>query len=266
VAKLTDEERAQLEAEREFLVRSLDDLENERFDSAIDEATYETLHSDYTARAAAVLRTLESGNAPKKEKAPPVPKGRRVFVLAGIAVFAGLAAFTLARSSGTRASGGLPTGGVTTPTAAPTSYAGHLARAEQFRAEGITDQATDQYLAAAKLRPKSAEPLVDIADMLLTRYATGLDNDTRIITESAQLLDHAAQLEPNYGPAFFDKGLLLAAQQKPVAQSVAAFRKYLDVDPTGAQAATARSLIQQLTAPSTTTIPSTGGATTTTKP
>ena len=46
----------QLEAERDFLLRSLDDLEAERDAGNIDDDTYRTLHDDYTARAAAVIR------------------------------------------------------------------------------------------------------------------------------------------------------------------------------------------------------------------
>ena len=50
-----------LHDERDFLLRSLDDLEAERAAGAIDDETYATLHADYTARAAAVLRAIERG-------------------------------------------------------------------------------------------------------------------------------------------------------------------------------------------------------------
>jgi hypothetical protein len=264
VAKLTSDQRAELEAEREFLVRSLDDLDAERAEGAMDETTYATLHSDYTARTATVLRTLESGTAPETPKAPPIPKGRRFLVVGAIIVFAGVAAFALTRSSGTRASGGLPSGGVTTPTVAPNSYEGHLAAAERFRAEDIPDQATKEYLAAARLRPQSAEPLTDLAEMLLTRYANGLDNNPELVTEAGTLIDHALRLEPNYAQAYLYRGIVARAQNKPVAQSIADFKHYLQLAPNGPQAAMANSLISQLTAPSTST--TTPGAATTTSP
>ena len=43
---------AHLEEEREFLLRSLRDLEREREAGDIDDDDYRTLHDDYTARAA----------------------------------------------------------------------------------------------------------------------------------------------------------------------------------------------------------------------
>ena len=52
---------AALEQHRDFLLASLDDLERERAAGDIDEADYEALRDDYTARAAAVLRALEEG-------------------------------------------------------------------------------------------------------------------------------------------------------------------------------------------------------------
>ena len=49
-----------LEAERDFLLRSLDDLDAERDAGNIDDATYQSLHDDYTARAASVIRSLDN--------------------------------------------------------------------------------------------------------------------------------------------------------------------------------------------------------------
>ena len=52
--RVSDLDREALEAERDFLLRSLDDLEAERAAGNVDDDTYRTLHDDYTARAAAV--------------------------------------------------------------------------------------------------------------------------------------------------------------------------------------------------------------------
>ena len=45
---MTPEERAGLETERDFLLRSLDDLEEERAVADVDDGTYQSLHDDYT--------------------------------------------------------------------------------------------------------------------------------------------------------------------------------------------------------------------------
>ena len=240
--------------EREFLVRSLDDLDAERADGGIDEVTYSTLHSDYTARTATVLRSLASDTAPKaSERArASVPRSRRWTIVGGIIVFAGAAAFALAHTSGTRAPGGLPTGGVTTPTAAPNTFEGDLAKAEQFRAEDIPDQATTWYLKAAKLEPRSPEPIDDLADMLLVRFTTGIDNQTTLVSQASSLVDEALKLDPNYGPAYYDRGIVRGLE-KQVAPAVADFRHYLQLEPSGEQVVQAKDFIQQLTAPSTST-------------
>jgi hypothetical protein len=61
--------RLELEEERDFLLRSLRDLETEHDVGDIDDTDYETLKDDYTVRAAAVLRVL-SGRHPPAEPAP----------------------------------------------------------------------------------------------------------------------------------------------------------------------------------------------------
>ena len=48
-----------LEEQRDFLLRSLDDLERERDAGDIEPEDYRTLRDDYTARAAAVLRAID---------------------------------------------------------------------------------------------------------------------------------------------------------------------------------------------------------------
>lgn len=48
-----------LEEDRDYLLRSLDDLEREREAGDLDEADYLVLKDDYTARAAEVLRSLD---------------------------------------------------------------------------------------------------------------------------------------------------------------------------------------------------------------
>jgi len=64
------EERERLEAERDFLLRSLDDLEGERAAGGIDDESYSRLHDDYTARAAAAIRALRDGVDARPVAAP----------------------------------------------------------------------------------------------------------------------------------------------------------------------------------------------------
>ena len=88
--KLGKERRAQLEEERDFLMKSLDDLELEKESGGIDDESYAALHDDYTARLAAALRSLRD-DVDVVPKDQPAPKGRtrkRVVLIVGVVVFA----------------------------------------------------------------------------------------------------------------------------------------------------------------------------------
>jgi tetratricopeptide (TPR) repeat protein len=102
---------ADLEAEREFLLRSLDDLELEREAGNVDDDTYRLLHDDYTARAAAVIRSLRDGT-PVVEAQPTNKASRRLRLLTyfAIAVFAVAAAVLLTKAVGTRGANDTITG------------------------------------------------------------------------------------------------------------------------------------------------------------
>lgn len=68
-APVDAEQRRRLEDERDFLLRSIEDLESERAAGDLAAADYEALRDDYTARAAVVLRTL--AHVPDHSEAPP---------------------------------------------------------------------------------------------------------------------------------------------------------------------------------------------------
>lgn len=100
------------EEEREFLLRSLDDLEAEHEAGDLADEDYETLRDGYTARAAEVLRSIDEGAG----EAPPPLKTRwsKRSLLAGVGVvaLAVVAGVVLARSVGTRGEGDTATGGI----------------------------------------------------------------------------------------------------------------------------------------------------------
>jgi tetratricopeptide (TPR) repeat protein len=109
-AKLDLDELARLEEERRFLLRSIADLEREYAAGDVEQADYDELMEGYTARAAAVLRTIEHGRAALPAKRRTKPAVMVAWVLGTIAV-AVLAGWLLARSSGQRMAGEEMTGG-----------------------------------------------------------------------------------------------------------------------------------------------------------
>ncbi len=91
---------ASLEAEQQFLITSLTDLESEFVAGDLDEADYEELKADYTVRLARVTRQIRGA-----ESAPaPTPGGggRRWVWIAGLTLFGLLAGWLLAISTGER--------------------------------------------------------------------------------------------------------------------------------------------------------------------
>lgn len=98
--------------ERDFLLRSLDDLEAEHDAGDLGDDDYRTLRDGYTARAAEVLRSIDDGAT----EAPPPPKqrwsARSLVVGAGVVALAVVAGVVLARSVGTRGEGDTATGGI----------------------------------------------------------------------------------------------------------------------------------------------------------
>jgi len=121
---VTDQQRSSLEEERDFLLRSIEDLDREFEAGDLDEGDYRTLRDDYTARAASVLHALDEDATSNKEatsadEAPTeadVPARRPPWRTIGIAVavcaLAGLAGLGVARAAGDRSSGEQATGGV----------------------------------------------------------------------------------------------------------------------------------------------------------
>ena len=75
----TGGELESLEEERDFLLRSLADLDAEHQAGDIDERDYRTLTDDYTARAAAVLHAIDALSSPSQgpsaRKGAPVAAG-----------------------------------------------------------------------------------------------------------------------------------------------------------------------------------------------
>jgi tetratricopeptide (TPR) repeat protein len=142
---------ALLEEERDFLLRSLDDLDAEFEAGDVDEADYRALRDDYTRRAAGVLRAIE---ARQVRVAPPRRRSRvrLVAVVAALAVLGLAAGLLLGRATGGRGGGEL-TGGIRASTRTL------LVEAQQAFAEGEPARARSLYDEALALAPANTEAL-----------------------------------------------------------------------------------------------------------
>ncbi len=173
---MTAIDREALETERDFLLRSLDDLEDERAAGNVDPGTYRELHDDYTARAAALIRALDAGTEVTGPEPEPVSALRRALTVGGILAFAVVAAVLLSHAVGQRHPGQTITGngqiasGPTSTTVstgaelaaevkrAPRSYAAHIAYARYLLGTNAFSDAVKEFGTAARLDPKQPEP------------------------------------------------------------------------------------------------------------
>ena len=162
-----------LEAERDFLFRSLDDLEVEHRAGDIDNESYQRLHDDYTARAAAVLRALRDGVDARPVRAPTNLR-RRILLIGGVSVFAALAGVALAFAVGARLPGQTSSGnGQVNKTATlstaqrrtqletavarnPNDVTSRLLLAQYLEADNNLAGALQQYDTITKLQPSNA--------------------------------------------------------------------------------------------------------------
>lgn len=144
---------AALEEERDFLLRSLDDLEREHDAGDVDDHDYETLKDDYTARAARVIRAIESHQARLDAARPPRSWRRLLATAAGVVAFAVLAGVLVAQASGRREAGDTLTGDIRTSTR------DRLTEAVQLASEQRYDEAIEIYDEVLAEQPDNAEAL-----------------------------------------------------------------------------------------------------------
>jgi cytochrome c-type biogenesis protein CcmH len=240
--------------EREFLLRSLDDLETERAAGNIDDETYQRLHDDYTARAAITVRAMRAGedDTDAQTDAPPQSRRHRVLVVGGLIAFAVIAATTMAFALGARLPGQTVTGnsqatGTVTPkereqalVAAtkqkPDDAAPRLALARFRLGQRDLPGALEDFRAAATLAPTNAEPFA---------YSGWIIRLQGFPDESLQLLDKAVTVDPSYPDGHFFRGFVLLRDRSDPKAAIPEFQQYLVLAPDSPLADQVRALLDE---------------------
>jgi len=242
----------ELEDEREFLLRSLDDLDSELVAGNIDPETYRVLHDDYTARASAVIQTINDGVTRQAGTKKRVPVVMRFLTIGGIVVFAGLAAVLLSHAVGQRHPGQQITGDAQTkgsPTtvagaaavaaakqaaaAAPKSYDARIRYARALLGSGVYSAAVQEYIVAAKLDPAQAEPLAYTGWLtaLFARSETKKSTRTSLLDAAEQSLDRAIAVNSTYPDSYVFKGLVYSQIENKQCAGATAFQQFLVTAP-----------------------------------
>ena len=263
-------DRAQLEAERDFLLRSLDDLEAEHDAGGIDDESYRTLRDDYTARAAAVIRALRDGVDARPEAARSSWK-RKAVVITAIVVFAVGAAVALASALGARLPGETGSGNSQasssskrTPTSAqlikrledavaknPDDVQTRMLLAPRLEATGDLAGALRQYDAIVRVEPTNAVAEAQAGRILyLTAdraVRTHPDAAAQLVAESKTRLDRALVLDPNYADAYYFHAIVLANEYGDFRGAQNDLQHYIVLAPNGTWTVPAHQLLADVT-------------------
>ena len=151
--RLDPDSLAALEEERDFLLRSLRDLDREYEAGDVDEDDYRTLRDDYTHRAAIALDAIEARRAARSRSQAPRRPGRVVAGVAGVVVFAVLAGLGVARAAGDRTSVDGLTGDVRA------TVGQMLFRCDELQAQGELLAALECYDDVLEQHPANAEAM-----------------------------------------------------------------------------------------------------------
>jgi tetratricopeptide (TPR) repeat protein len=257
--RLDPDEKSELERERDFLLKSLDDLEAERAAGNIDDASYSELHDDYTARAAATIRALRDG-VDARPVAPPVSWRRRGLVIGGIVAFAVVAAIALAAALGARLPGQTSSGNqpAVAPSAGerkarlqeavdknPNDPQARLALARFLEQSGDTVESLKQYDKAAEIAPDNADALANAGRLrfIVAGQVPSTDAQKQLVTDAKTYLDRAVDADPNNADARYYRGVLLLDGFGQVDAAIGEFQRYLVLAPDGQFSTQARNAL-----------------------
>ncbi|MGH9164377.1 MAG: tetratricopeptide repeat protein, partial [Acidimicrobiales bacterium] len=230
-------ERAELEEERDFLLRSLRDLEAERAAGDIDHADYHALRDDYTARAAVALTALGApGGSGLVAAAVPgaVRSGstagasgsrrKPLLVGAGVVAFAIAAGAFMARSSGERLPGEPASGSITA-----TGPSDQLARARLLIGRDKTLDAIRLYDTVLAKQPAQPEALTYRGWLVL--LAGRQSANPALADKGLASIEQAIAADPAYPDAHFFRGLVLFQDRNDPSAAAAELRAFLASSP-----------------------------------
>ena len=240
-------DREALQTERDFLLRSLDDLEAERAVGNVDDGTYRELHDDYTARAAAVIRSLEADTDLTAPDRPPATTVARALTVGGVVAFAVVAAFLLAHAIGQRHPGQTITGNnqvASGPTAPgvdpgralaaaarrhPRSYAARIAYARYLLGTRDFGDAVREFGAAARIDPSQPEPptYAGWAGALVAQQVPDAKTHRSLLSAALERINEVIRAHPKYPDAYALKGVILFDFEHDARHAVPSFQRFL---------------------------------------
>jgi tetratricopeptide (TPR) repeat protein len=208
---------AALEEEREFLLRSLEDLEREYAAGDVDDSDFEELKDDYTARAAAVIRAIEDRAEAVKSLRPQRNWQRTALGLFLVGVMAVGASWAVFRNAGTRAPGQGLTGDIRQDSSNLILQAqGLTGQAQASLQAGDSAKALKQFESAVQSYDKALEISPENVEAMTYRgwvlHTIALSSEPSVAAEldrqAREYLDEAIAIDPLYSDARVFRAIL----------------------------------------------------------
>jgi hypothetical protein len=228
---------AELEEERAFLLKSLDDLDREHDAGDIDDADYEALRDGYTARAAAVLRAIESEQAAAPRRRPR--KARIAAWSALVVAVAVLAGVVVAWASGDRLPGDSSSGDIAQ------NVTSELAEARALQSSDLKG-AIQRYDDVLKVEPDNAEALAYKGWLVALVGSQGEAAD--LVQSGEQSIQRAMQVAPTYADPFCFEAIIRFRMYNDAAGAAPAVNQCLALSPPAEVAGLVQGLQQEITA------------------
>jgi hypothetical protein len=237
--------------ERDFLLRSLKDLEAEHEAGDLDEVDYRGLKDDYTARAADVLRAIKDHQSPRRGATAPEPsedrgladvgrsrrRWRSAAVTAGVLIFGLLAGWLVTVTSGSRLPGQTVTGNSSLNSSTTTVPPGNsvpqlLNRAGQLVTQQKVTDALKLYDQILKDNPRQPEALANSGWLIAQAGLAFKPPNGALVDTGLTRIVAAEQAAPSYPDPHFFRGFLLLRAKNDGPGAVTELRMYLGmVDP-----------------------------------
>jgi tetratricopeptide (TPR) repeat protein len=210
---------ANLIEERDFLLRSIEDLERERAAGDISDDDFRELHGYYTARAAGVIRALAGDLldlAPDLDDTEPRRRGRPVIVVVSILLAGVLTGWGIAASWGERLPGESASGSI------ELASTDQLARARVLLNQGDAVGAIKAFDRVLRDDPRNPEALA---------YRGWLLRLAQLPDRALEYIDRAIESDPSYPDAHFFKAMILYEDRHDPRAAVPEFRLFLASHP-----------------------------------
>ncbi|CAB4544425.1 unannotated protein [freshwater metagenome] len=208
---------AALEEERDFLLRSLEDLEREYAAGDVDDSDFGELKDDYTARAAAVIRAIEDRTEAVKSLRPQRNWQRTALGLVLVGAMAVGASWVVFRNAGTRAPGQGLTGDIRQDSSNLILQAqGLTGQAQASLQAGDSAKAIKQFESAVQTYDKALEISPENVQALTYRgwvlHTIALSSEPSVAVEfdrqALEYLDEAIAIDPLYSDARVFRAIL----------------------------------------------------------